>query len=110
MYAHQSISSVHRLGSKLFERPSYIVKHDHGKIFTQLISTRSYGRRLGVNTSYVCINISNSTCDVRNSSAVKINEIGKSNMAAGRHHEKSENRDISTITCPNLVSRVYSEL
>ena len=24
MYAHQSISSVHRLGSKLFDRPSYI--------------------------------------------------------------------------------------
>ena len=23
MYAHQSISSVHRLGSKLFDRPSY---------------------------------------------------------------------------------------
>jgi len=24
MYAHQSISSVHRLGSKLFDRPSYL--------------------------------------------------------------------------------------
>jgi len=25
MYAHQSISSVHRLGSKRFDRPSYCI-------------------------------------------------------------------------------------
>jgi len=34
MYAHQSISSVHRLGSKLFDRPSYRVESSWDRAFT----------------------------------------------------------------------------
>jgi len=33
MYAHQSISSVHRLGSKRFDRPSYRHTKTHTEHF-----------------------------------------------------------------------------
>jgi len=57
MYAHQSISSVHRLGSKLFVRPSYVITIHHR--YRQM-DGRQY-RTLCVAKNHLHINMMHST-------------------------------------------------